>query len=381
MADHTTPTREGLQPTFRGALDFAAAQSDRILATYPGYAPMYTVGGKWNREGERWTHWCEGFFPGILWLLYRHTRDEKWADAARKLSRPLEPRQHDRAVHDLGFLFFSTYYREFNLFHDPHCRDVVIQAGRTLALRRQKGGYLASFVGPQSLFIDVMMNVGIILYAANATGDQALRDVALEHCRTTQKYLVRDDGGTAHEGLFDLETGRFIKQTTHQGWSGESTWTRGLAWALYGFAAAHRLSGEAEFLATARKCADCFIRRSPPDLVPYWDFDLPPEAPHLYDSSAAAIAASGLWDLSETVDDPTDRDRYRSASLTALQTLCSDRFLARPDPAWEGIVKHGIYHFHKGLGVDESVAWGEHFFVEGLIKAVHGTSAAAWCLA
>jgi unsaturated chondroitin disaccharide hydrolase len=111
--------------------------------------------------------------------------------------------------------------------------------------------------------------------------------------------------------------------------------------------------------------------------VPYWDFDVPPDAPHLYDSSAAAIAASGLWDLSEAVTEPADRDRYRAAALTALETLCSDRFLARPDSSWQGMLKHGIYHFHKGLGVDESVAWGDHFFVEGLVKAVHG-QAAAW---
>jgi unsaturated chondroitin disaccharide hydrolase len=367
-------------PAFRAAMDFAAAQAERVLREHPGYAPMYTVGGKWGREGETWTHWCEGFYPGIFWLLHRHTGEARWADAARRLSRPLEPRQHDRTVHDLGVLFFSTYLREYNLTGDPHCRDVVIQAGRTLALRRQKGGYLASFIGPQSLFIDVMMNVGIILYAANATGDDQLREVALEHCRTTQRYLVRDDGGTAHEGIFDLETGRFLRQSTHQGWNAESTWTRGLAWALYGFTAVYRLSGESEYLATARKCADCFSRRSPADKVPNWDFDLPPDAPQLYDSSAAAIAASGLWDLSEAVTVPAERERYRSAARIALESLCSDRFLARSVPAWEGILMHGIYHFHKGLGVDESVAWGDHFFVEGLVKAIHG-QAAAWGVA
>jgi unsaturated chondroitin disaccharide hydrolase len=373
--------REVLLPTFHGAMDFAAGQAERILHRHPGYAPMYTVDGKWGREGETWTHWCEGFFPGILWLLHRHTGDAKWADAARTLSRPLEPRQHDRTVHDLGFLFFSTYLREHHLTGDSHCRDVLVEAGRTLALRRQPGGYLASFVGPQSLFIDVMMNVGLILWAANATGGDRLRQVALEHCRTTQTYLVRPDGGTAHEGIFDLDTGRFLRQSTHQGWSPDSTWSRGLAWAIYGFTAVHRLSGEGEFLATARRCADCFLRRSPPDRVPYWDFDLPADAPHLYDTSAAAIAASGLWDLSEAVDDPSEADRYRDAALTALETLCTDRFLARSNPDWEGILMHGIYHFHKGLGVDESVAWGDHFFVEALVKAIHGQSAAGWCLA
>src|SRR5437764_11520158 len=123
MAETKSGPPKALPPAFGGALEFAAAQADRIVTTYPDYSPMYTVGGKWNREGERWTHWCEGFFPGILWLLSRHTKDDKWATAARKLSRALEQRQFDRNVHDLGFLFFSTSLREYNLFGDPHCRD------------------------------------------------------------------------------------------------------------------------------------------------------------------------------------------------------------------------------------------------------------------
>jgi unsaturated chondroitin disaccharide hydrolase len=365
-------------PLFQGALKFAAQQAQRIVVKYPGYTPMYTVGGLWNREGERWTHWCEGFFPGILWLLHKYTGEAEWRRLAENYSRPLEPRRLDRTVHDLGFLFLSTYLRWYRLSGDPALRDILIEAGRTLALRRQNGGYLASFIGPQSLFIDVMMNVGIIFWAANATGDEVLRQLALEHCRTTQRHLVRPDGGTVHEGIFDIETGRFVRPSTQQGWSPASTWSRGLAWALYGFTAVHRLSGEAEFLSTARRCADYYLEHAPTGLVPYWDFDLPAEGPRLWDSSAGAIAASGLWDLAEAVSDPAAQERYRNASLALLQTLCSDRFLPRKQPEWEGILLHGLYHYHKGLGVDESVAWGDHFFVEALVKAIAGRSEAAW---
>jgi unsaturated chondroitin disaccharide hydrolase len=357
---------------YDSALDFVAEQCRRLVTDYPEYVPMYTVGGKWGREGERWTHWCEGFYPGIFWLLHQYTGRAEWRDLAERYSKPLEPRRFDRTVHDLGFLFFSTYLRWYQLTGDERLRDILIDAGRTLALRRQKGGYLASFVGPQSLFIDVMMNVGIILWAADATGDEGLRRTALEHCRTTQKYLVRPDGGTAHEGIFDVQTGAFVRQATHQGWSAASTWTRGLAWAVYGFAAVHRLSGEPEFLDTARRCADCYLRRAPEGLVPPWDFDVPPGGPRLWDSSAGAITASGLLDLSEQVGDATAAARYRSAARTILDTLCSDEFLARARPGWEGILLHGVYHYHKGLGVDESVAWGDHFFVEALVKAVGG---------
>src|SRR5207249_5636679 len=132
--------------------------------------------------------------------------DREWLDPARELSHRLEPRQHDRTVHDLGFLFFSTYLREYRLTSDVKLRDVLITAGRTLALRRQKGGYLCSFLGPSSLFIDIMMNVDLVFWAARETGDENLFRVAREHCQTTARHLVRADGSTAHEGIFDVET-------------------------------------------------------------------------------------------------------------------------------------------------------------------------------
>ena len=281
-------------------------------------------------------------------------------------------------MHDLGFLFFSTYARWYHLTGDPALKQILVDAGRTLALRRQMGGYLASFLGPQSLFIDIMMNVGIILWAANATGDETLRNIALEHCRTTRKCLVRADGGTAHEGIFDVATGQFVGEATQQGLRPDSTWTRGLAWAIYGFAAVHRLSGAQEFLDTAKQCADCYLRRAGTRLMPLWDFEAADDGRQPFDSSAAAITASALFDLSEQVDHVPDKERYRQAALKILEALCGDSFLARSRPGWEGILLHGVYHFHKDLGVDESVAWGDFFFVEALVKGLAGRADAAW---
>jgi unsaturated chondroitin disaccharide hydrolase len=366
------------QALCRNALDFAAAQCRRIIHDYPGYVPMYTVGGKWKQEGERWTHWCEGFYPGIFWLLHKHTHEAFWRQQAEKYSRVLEPRRFDRTVHDLGFLFFSTYLRWYRLTGDAAIKQVLVDAGRTLALRRQVGGYLASFIGPESLFIDIMMNVGIILWAANTTRDETLRQIALEHCRTTQKYLVRPDGGTAHEGIFTTTSGRFVRESTHQGLRADSTWTRGLAWAIYGFTAVHRLSGDTTFLETARTCADCYLRRAPQTLVPLWDFDVTDDGRQPLDSSAAAITASALFDLSEQIDVLPDQERYRQAAVRILESLCRDPFLGQSQPAWEGILRHGVYHYHKNLGVDESVAWGDFFFVEALVKYLAGRAGAAW---
>jgi unsaturated chondroitin disaccharide hydrolase len=133
---------------------------------------------------------------------------------------------------------------------------VVIEAGQTLARRfKEKGQYLRSFVADESLFIDIMMNVGIIFYAAQQTHDENLWRIAMQHCLTTRRYLVRGDGSTSHEGIFDTETGVFLRQSTHQGWRDDSSWARGLAWALYGFGTVYRFSRDARFLQTAEACA------------------------------------------------------------------------------------------------------------------------------
>jgi unsaturated chondroitin disaccharide hydrolase len=360
-----------LRPRLERAFDFAARQVRATIERTPDFFPIYTVGGKWQHGGELWTDWCAGFHAGMMWLIARRTGDPWWRDRAEHYSRLIEPKQHDRDVHDLGFIFLNTYLPWYEATGDEHVHQVLITAGRTLALRfNPRGRYLRSFVAPESLFIDIMMNVPIIFYAARETEDRALYEIAVAHCRTTEETLVRPDGGTAHEGIFDPATGAFLRQTTHQGLRGDSDWSRGLAWSLYGYGTVYTYTHDPADLAVAERNADHFLARCPEDLVPPWDFDVPEGPDRIDDSSAAAIAASGLWDLAELTTDPARRRRYRAAALNILDTLCTDRYLAWDTPGWEGVLMHGVYHFHKKLGVDESVMWGEFFFLEAVSKAL-----------
>ncbi|MEA2523090.1 MAG: unsaturated chondroitin disaccharide hydrolase, partial [Thermomicrobiales bacterium] len=325
-------------------------------------------GGKWRHGKESWTNWCEGFLPGMMWIFARRTGDPFWRERAEHYSRLIEHRKYDRNVHDLGFLFWSTWKRWFDLEGNPAVNDVVITAGKTMGLRFiERGGYLRSFVAPESCFIDIMMNVGIIFYAAKETDDAELLRRATEHCLTTRRYLVRGDGSTAHEGIFDLRDGQFLRQSTHQGWRDDSSWARGQTWALYGFGTAYRLSGDDRFLDTAQRCADFYIDRTPPHGVPPNDWEQPnPTLPH--ESSAAAIAASGLFQLAALTKDRQRAAGYDKYARTIMSTLLSSDFLAIDTSGWEGILRHGSYHERKHLGVDESVMWGEYFFVEALDK-------------
>ena len=240
-----------------------------------------------------------------------------------------------------------------------------------MALRfKEKGQYLRSFVADDSLFIDIMMNVGIIFYAARETGDDKLlrhRHAALPdhaaragprrrlhrprgHLRPRDRRVPAPDARTRASAA--IPAGR-------AGWPGRSTAS----------APATATRRDPRFLETAEACADFYIAHTPSDGVPPWDFDAPPESRKLLDTSAAAIAASGLLQLASSA-----RPASRAASTTGRPAhprhALRRRTCGKSDPGWEGILKGGVYHMHKDLGVNESVMWGEYFFLEALEKAL-----------
>jgi len=364
---------------YTAALQFAERQVAATVERHPDFFPIYTTAGRWHHAGELWTDWTAGFFAGMMWQFHLRSQCPQWRQRAEHYSRLLEPRQHDRNVHDLGFIFLSTYLPWFELTGDRRLQEVLVQAGRTLAMRfKEQGQYLRSFVSDESLFIDIMMNVPIIFYAARETGDEQLLRKALAHCRTTRDTIVRSDGSTAHEGIFDTQSGRFLRQATHQGLRPDSRWARGLAWSLYGYSKVYALTGRTEFLDVAERNAGYWLAHLPDDKVPYWDFDADLTQPAPWgaqkDSSAGAIAASGLLDLARQSRSPQRAAAYRQTALQMLDALCDGEYLAEKTPGWEGILKHGVYHTAKNLGVDESVMWGEYFLVEGLTKLLREPS-------
>jgi unsaturated chondroitin disaccharide hydrolase len=379
---------------YEAALQFAEKQVLSLAERHPDYFPIYTVKGKWRHEGELWTDWTGGFLAGMMWQFFKRTGNADWGHLAERYSKLLEHRQHDRNVHDLGFIFLSTYLPWYKITGREDLHAVLIQAGQTLAMRfMEKGRYLRSFVAPESLFIDIMMNVPIIYYAARelTSGSGAgssggadartLARIADAHCTTTRDTIVRGDGSTAHEGIFDLETGQFLRQTTHQGLRPNSAWARGLAWSMYGYSKCFGLTGNREWLAVAERNADYWITHLPKDHVPYWDFHAdvsqPPPWGNQKDTSAGAIAASALLDLELQTESDDLARVYRDTAIAMLDALVQPEYLAGNTPGWEGILKHGVYHTAKNLGVDESVMWGEYFFVEALTK-VTTDSATEW---
>jgi unsaturated chondroitin disaccharide hydrolase len=364
------PFSEATQRAASTALDVAASKVARLASGYPDYFPLYTDQGRWKHGKESWTNWCEGFLGGQMWLFYEFGLGEEWRTRAEHYSKLVEERQYDDQVHDLGFVLCPTWKKWWELTGEDARRQVVIQGGKTMATRfNTKGKFLRSFLAPDSNFIDIMMNVGIIAVAGLEMDDQHLLDVAEQHCETTRKYLVRGDGSISHEGIFDLDTGEFLRQTSQQGWRNDSSWARGLAWSLYGFTSMYALTGNPHWLATAQLNAEYWLEHTNgPDPVPPNDFDQP-DPVRRWESSAAACAAGGLIMLSSLVADDDQAQRYHERAETTITRLCEPEFVAYKDN-WEGVLKHGSYHETKQLGVDESVMWGEYFFTETLTRVV-----------
>lgn len=366
-----------LRQTFEKTIEYAEKQVHHLTKKWPAGAPapIYTVEGKWFRQKNVWTDWTPGFYAGMMWILYEVTGNEGWRKRAIEFTRPLEERKFDRDVHDLGFIFMSTYKRWWDLLEPGPERDevasVLVTAGNTQSLRWKETGedhYIYSFNGPQSLFIDIMMNIRVLLWAYRHSGNENLYNRAVTHARTTRKFIVREDGAAIHEGIFNPVRGEFRNLSTQQGYSPWTCWARGLAWAVYGFHDTYLYTGAKEFLETAELCAKYYFDHPVEDGVPYWDYGAPNIPDEEKDSSAAAVLASAFISLADSL--PNKADLYFGAAAKILKALTTPGYLTTEMKGHEGILTQGVYHKPMGWGVNESVMWGEYFFLEAIQNAM-----------
>ena len=311
----------------------------------------------------------------MMWILFEETGKEEWRERAIRFTLPLEDRKFDRDVHDLGFIFMSTYKRWYDLLPPGPERDkveaVLVTAGNTQSLRWKETGedhYIYSFNGPQSLFIDIMMNIRVLLWAFQQSGNENLLRRATTHARTTRKFIVREDGAAIHEGIFNPVRGEFRNLSTQQGYSPWTCWSRGLAWAIYGFHDTYLYTGEKEFLDTAQLCAQFYFDHPTEDGVPFWDYGAPNFPNAEKDSSAGAVIASAFLSMAATV--PDQCDLYGDAAAAILKSLTTPGYLTVGMEGHEGILTQGVYHKPMGWGVNEAVMWGEYFFLEAVQKAL-----------
>jgi len=342
-----------------------------------------TVGLANRYQLEENNHWLAGFWTGLLWLGWVSTGDDDLRAHAESLLPSFRQRL-ERGVHithDLGFLFTLSACAQWRLTGDLQARHLAIQAAEELVKRYhpqgkhiQAWGQIDDPVESGRAIIDTMMNLPLLFWASQQTGNPEYYWPARDHAETSLRYLLRPDGASYHTFFFDQETGEPVGPRTHQGYADDSLWARGQAWAIYGFALAAEWCSEPSFLEAAQRAAQRFMSELPSDSVPTWDLRLPGDAPHYRDSSAGAIAAGGMLRLARLKGGQEKANLHRRACtlLNALAVHCLET-----EAEAQGLLRHGTYHAHKGLGVDTCFICGDYFFLEALL-AVQGQAPDFW---
>ena len=258
-----------------------------------------------------------------------------------------------------------SYGNAYAVTGDDSDRQVMFTGAQTLAARfNPAAGVIKSRNTPGvcDVLIDNMMNLEILYWGAAHGGDPNWATIATSHALHTMQNQFRPDGSTWQLVNYDLNTGAVLSKDTVQGYSADSCWSRGQSWAVYGFTMAYRYTGDARFLQTAQSAANYFLANLPADSVPPYDFNAPAGAPK--DSSAAAVTADGLLELSADTADPTQAATYYNGAKTILSSLMSSAYLADGTP-YQSILRHGTYTYSAGL-YDEGTIWGDYYFLEAL---------------
>jgi unsaturated chondroitin disaccharide hydrolase len=344
--------------------------ADTTATLTPGQYPVRSDdAGTWV-TGDA-SGWTSGFLSGALWFMYERTGEEAWRERAEAWQAGLEAQKDNTSTHDIGFMLFDSFGHGYRLTGDEAYRQILLTAAGSLAVRYSPAvGSVRSWgrlTSPTfTVIIDNMMNLELLFWAARNGGDPAWRDMAVSHALNSARDHVRPDGSTYHVVEYSSKTGALKRRGTHQGYSDTSTWSRGQAWAVYGFTMAYRETGDARFLDTARRTAGYFLAHLPDDHVPYWDFDLPSLVGEPRDSSAAAIAASGLLELARLEPDRRSSDRYQDAAASMLASLSSPSYLASGPPRG-AILLHGTQNKPDG-NFDTGLIFGDYFFLEALLR-------------
>jgi unsaturated chondroitin disaccharide hydrolase len=328
--------------------------------------------GSWKTTAAR--EWTSGFFPGCLWYMNEVNRDPFFKEAAKRWTAALVDQQFDTGTHDVGFKIFCSYGNGYRLYPTDEYKKVILQSAQTLSTRfNPTVGCIKSWDNRKweyPVIIDNMMNLELLFWSAENGGPKRLRDIAIRHAETTMKNHFRPDGSTYHVLGYDTTNGAVVARNTHQGYADESVWARGQAWAIYGFTMSYRFTHDKRFLQTAQRAADYFISHLPTDYVPYWDF-MAPEIPNEpRDVSAAAIAASGLFELSEYMENASRKASYLGTAKKILQSLCSSPYLADGTNS-HAVLNHAVGSKPAKSEVDVSIIYGDYYFIEAMLRYLH----------
>lgn len=343
----------------------ANATSARMpKAAYPGDRA-------WRRGSA--ADWTAGFFPGSLWLAYQLTGDVVWATRARRWTAPMLL-QTNSPSHDIGFMLMPSVGGEWQFDGSATARAALIAGGRSLS-RHYVPGARAGTTWPSGradgvrVIVDSVMDVEILLRAGALSGEDSLTERGHQHALTVLRTLVRPDGSTFHVVDLRASDGAVLDHFSAQGLATDSTWARGQAWALNGLTTAYRGTGDVALLRGARRVADWWIAHVNASCVPLWDFAAPRRPGTPRDTSAAAIAASGLLALAALETDPARAARDRAVAVATVTALTDPRQPWLAPAGSPSILQHEVYSHGSDVG---AFVWGDYYLLEAIARLRFG---------
>ena len=316
--------------------------------------------------------WTSGFYAGNLWQIYTLTGDEKYKEKAKQWTAFIEKEKFNGKTHDMGFKVFCSFGKGLEVENNPHYKEVIIKSAQTLSTRfSAKVGAIRSWdfnkdIWDYPVIIDNMLNLELLFEASKLSGDNTYRNIAISHANKTLKNHFRADNSCYHVVSYDTITGQPKMKVTHQGYNDESSWARGQGWAIYGYTMCYRYTKDKAYLKQAEATANYFINNQnmPEDGIVYWDFKDPkiPNAPR--DASAAALVASGLFELY----DYTKNEVYLTYANKVLASLSTQNYIL--DAAQKGpfVLDHSTGNWPKNDEIDEPIVYGDYYYLEALIR-------------
>ena len=379
MASCNQP-KEEKQATFdveqaKAALDFSIKQYKGMKDIVPdSLIPKSVKDGQLVARGIR--DWVSGFYPASLWYLYEYSGDEELKAEAEKRTWLLEPLKDYTGTHDLGFMIHCPFGNAYRITGDEKYVPVIIKGSESLITRfNETAGVIKSWDWTRGddwtfpVIIDNMMNLEMLLWAHERSGNEAFKSVSLSHADTTIKHHYRHDYSTWHVIDYDTVNGGAKGKMTHQGYSDDSAWARGQVWGLYGYTVMYRQTKDKKYLEQAKNVADFVLNHPnlPEDKIPYWDFNAP-DIPNAYrDASSGSIAASALLELSGYVEESL-ASFYLDNAHQMLQSLSSPTYLAKLNENGNFILMHGVGHLPGGSEIDAPLSYGDYYFIEALVR-------------
>ena len=348
-----------------------SAEVDRIGDKIP-YIPE---NGKYvDMSDGRIGWWTNGFWPGMLWQMYHATGDERYKKAAEGVEKKLdEPLHGGNTDHDTGFLWLHSAVADYRLTGNEESKTRGIHAANILAGRYNADGkFIRAWNNWDKendrtgwIIIDCMMNVPLLYWATDLIGDPRYKQIAMHHADTAMEKIIREDGSCYHIVALNPDTGDVEFYPDCQGYDPNGSWSRGQAWAIYGFALSYKHTGKQEYLDAAKKVAHYFLANvAQTGNVPLVDFRAPAE-PVMYDSTAAACAACGMLEIAQHVPE-FEKPLYFNGAVNMLKATM-EKF-CNWDPEADSILGGGTVAYHAKGQIEVPIIYGDYFMIEAVLR-------------